>query len=460
MDNDCDGAKDCIDTDCIGQSGPSGMVCCQSVANCAQDDCTIESCVSNQCQNTNRNACDSTECSAGKFCYNGDCIDGDNSEYVCLNCAPDTTTGRWDWGAKIFEDAGKGYSTNNHVFTRLFDSSEGACSSDSCAKSGEGDCSCYDSTSKKTSRNRISALTTGNCCGDDPNEWYKKDYYGGECTSSVDQCVWSDGNVQQGNSGNRQWWCNPGNWYECNDNTIGQGSPNNAPPQGVCCAGTVGSNSWTPVLEVLPENQYSCTDGKDNDCDGKADCEDDDCNGAIKGTVKSESSQAIAQADITAKKGIVNFKSAITGQDGTYNIPINCGTYDVIASHPDYGPGTKGNLIVQPSQQVTADFTLALGSSCESDCTFISDETVHASCDTKNGCSFYDDKTKEICDLSQPGWVRDYNESTYISCAEGSPQPKVEVEASVSCSSGTLVKVTRIVYYSGKPVKLVVAACG
>ncbi|MBI3034983.1 hypothetical protein HYY71_01550, partial [Candidatus Woesearchaeota archaeon] len=45
-------------------------------------------------------------------------------------------------------------------------------------------------------------------------------------------------------------------------------------------------------------------------------------------------------------------------------------------------------------------------------------------------------------------------------CASGAPQLNVEIQSSVSCSSGTLVKMTRIVMYNGKPVRMVVAACG
>ena len=97
---------------------------------------------------------------------------------------------------------------------------------------------------------------------------------------------------------------------------------------------------------------------------------------------------------------------------------------------------------------------------CENDCTFFDDNIVHASCDGLNGCTFYDSISKAACDNSQPGWVRDYNSTHYVTCASGSPQPKIEIEASVGCESGTLVKVTRIVVYNGKPVKLVVAVCG
>lgn len=97
---------------------------------------------------------------------------------------------------------------------------------------------------------------------------------------------------------------------------------------------------------------------------------------------------------------------------------------------------------------------------CENDCTFFDDSIVHAFCDGKNGCSFYDSISKEACDNSQPGWARDYNSTHYVTCAPGVPQPKVEIQASVSCESRTLVKVTRIVVYNGKPVQLVVAVCG
>ena len=138
---------------------------------------------------------------------------------------------------------------------------------------------------------------------------------------------------------------------------------------------------------------------------------------------------------------------------------IDCGTYNVVASHPNYVTRIKSNVIVPAKQNVVADFTLVLGTSCEQDCTFAADNTVHAACDGINGCTFFDDRSKAACDLSQPGWARDYNETHYVICAPGSPQPKIVTQASLSCSSGTIVKITRIVVYNGKPVRLVVATC-
>lgn len=211
--------------------------------------------------------------------------------------------------------------------------------------------------------------------------------------------------------------------------------------------------------------ETSCTDGLDNDCNGLADCADPACAGSIAGTVKNQDNQPVSLADIIVKKDLTTIKSAITSQEGAYIITgINCGTYNLVASHPDYVPKTKANIMIFPQQQAATNFSgsnsLVLGSTCEQDCTTAADNIVHASCDGINSCTFYNSIAKLACDNSQPGWVRDYNVTHYITCASGTPQPKIEIEASVNCASGTLVKVTRIVVYNGKPVKLVIAACG
>ncbi len=565
LDNDCDGSTDCADSDCAGKTGPNNALCCQSASNCVQDDCVIESCTNNVCGYSNRNACDSTECSAGTYCDSagGNCASADNSNYVCLNCVSDQTAGLpWTWTPSNHQDAGKGFGGN------LFNS-QGACTP---ASGGN----CFDNTGNTAVHK--APLTTGNCCGDDANEFYKPDYYGPECTNDVNDCVWSTGDAQASNQGNAQWWCYQHEWSECIDSSIGTKFG------GVCCAGVDGNNAWTPNALIKTENQYSCSDGIDNDCDGKidtqdpdcctniareckeytkeefeeihksyyknkdttyynsilsqiigskyyacqpdpsdiaccqnpnscvynrrcyedkakpgdidndgvrevcvasspgqfidefetncingidddfdglTDCQDSDCDGSITGTVKNVNEQGISLADINLKQDLTTVKSTTTNQQGSYTLSsVNCGTYNLVASHADYAPQTKSNLNVPPKTQITADFSLVLGTSCEQDCTFAADNIVHASCDGKNGCSFYDSISKAACDFSQPGWVRDYNTTHYVTCASGSPQPKIEILASVSCASGTLVKVTRIVVYNGKPVKLVVAACG
>ncbi len=442
LDNDCDGLKDCADSDCAGKTGTGGALCCQSASNCVQDDCKIESCASNTCQYTNRNACDSTECAAGQYCdaAGGNCKTPDESSNVCLSCVSDQTASyTWSWSTSKFEDAGKAYGAE------LFNSNNAGCT----AESGGA---CFDNTGNTATHK--TPLTTGNCCGDDSNEFYKPDYYGAECVSSLNDCVWSTGDAQTSDSGNVAWWCYLGKWDECTQ-ALHLGKHFGS----VYCAGS--GTGWT--LDPLPENQYgpnACSDGLDNDADGFIDCNDSDCSGSITGTVRNQQSQPIASADVNLKKDLTTINSTTTSQAGTYTLSsVSCGSYNLIASHADYAPQTK-TAAVSPATQTTVDFSLALGTSCEADCTFAADETIHESCDGKNGCTFYDSVAKAACDNSKPGWARDYNETHYITCASGAPQPKVEIEASLSCESGTLVKVTRIVIYNGEPVKLVVAACG
>ncbi|MBI4452055.1 carboxypeptidase regulatory-like domain-containing protein, partial [Candidatus Woesearchaeota archaeon] len=212
--------------------------------------------------------------------------------------------------------------------------------------------------------------------------------------------------------------------------------------------------------EWIEDVEIYCSNGLDDDFDLLTDCEDPDCGGTISGTIRNENNQPISLADVSLKIDITTVQSAITDISGTYSISIGCGTYNLIAAHSDYAPQTKSDISLGGGQQLTVDFNMVLGTSCEDDCTFAADNIVHASCDGRSGCNFYDDIAKQVCDLSQPGWVRDYNTNNYIVCAEGTPQPKANIQASVTCSSGTLVKMTRIVVYKGKPVKLVVATCG
>ena len=227
------------------------------------------------------------------------------------------------------------------------------------------------------------------------------------------------------------------------------------------CYGVAGNNKWTPTSSIISAegDLTSCTDGIDNDCDQLIDCNDENCGGTIMGTVQDTSFQPIPSANLEAKKNLITVKSALTNPVGSYSMGVNCGSYNVVASHSNYLPETK-SANVPPLQTVTVDFTLTPGSPCESDCTWINDNTIHSECDGINGCTFWDPTARAACNNGQPGWIRSYNETHYIICSNNQPQPKVTVTASTTCSSGTLVKVVRIVIYNGRPVKLVVAACG
>ena len=464
LDNDCDGLRDGADPDCVGLPCPGGTICCLVAGTCAQDDCVIETCVANSCTFANRPLGTGTECAqtgiqgTSSYCNaaGGDCKFADEDSNVCAsNAITDTTAADWQSTASgptkdRMIDNGKGYGAN------LFDSIAAPCDANSCTEGT--DCACRAKESSLIPVATLPAIGTGNCCGDDPNEYYKPDYFGPECVSSPDACVWSSGKSQPLHSGNRRWWCNPGDWYECTDSTIGSHDP----PEGMCCAGNVGSPIWTPNAEVLGENSYSCTDGKDNDCDGYTDCDDTDCAGSIGGYVRNQDNNAIFGANFVLKKisSQVN-QSTMSDSAGKYNFTVvKCGTWNIDVSHFDYWPISNYNAVLNPAENKRIDFSMLVGTSCESDCTYVVDDNIHASCDGHAGCTFYDDTAKLACDNAHPGWLRDYNETHYVICPSGTPQPKIEIQSSLTCSSGTLVKVTRIVVYNGKPVRLVVATCG
>lgn len=260
----------------------------------------------------------------------------------------------------------------------------------------------------------------------------------------------------------REWGCS-GNPGYCNDAAIADtatGTNADNDVKDFQCGDSLCDNAAGVYDSTKTAAETSCADGLDNDCNGLTDCADPACDGSISGTVSDNNNQPVGEADVTLKKDLSTVKSTTTSQQGSYNLAgVNCGSYSLSVLHPNYAPKTD-SISLAPSQQATKDYTLVLGTSCEADCTYANDDIVHASCDGKNGCAFYDSTAKAACDNSQPGWARDYDASNYVTCASGSPQPTVTIQASVSCSSGTLVKVTRIVVYNGEPVKLVVATCG
>jgi hypothetical protein len=652
----------------------TGTTCSDPTNDCPQSECAIESCnADGECVHTIRSVCDSTECLPGQFCdaSGSGCKTPDESSDVCLNCADsqpsnyggDQTSGSWTWIPPNHQDAGIGFGTE------LFNSDAGPCST---ASGG----SCYDSDNNPV--NHKPAITTGACCGNDANEFYKPDYHGPECTGDVNDCVWSTGDTQAHNTGNAEYWCLEKEWFECiADTDIG------THVSSMICAGTSGNAAWTPSSSVLPEDEYSgdsCTDGLDNDgngqwdgqpgdnsdlaccigisdtdatcdgwddnCDGTRDedyvpipttcgagvCEkngfmecifgipEDSCQidptccitiyreckeyvgdaGAVEGdndderhTSKEkfksvyhrdydENEDIEAIQDTVEKSRKINIRKQIVGNQyyacepdntdsGCCINPNSCvynaqcyddrdmadvdnegineiciasspgewvdagtifgnvkdanggiggakveaiqgssvmyevttsyepdigdyemnnilyGTYDLVASADGYVSSTETNIVLDENQNIhNVDFTLVLGTTCEDDCTYASDNTIHRECDGidnsgadidgdgRTDCSFFkadltDDgqAAREACDLAQPGWIRDYinivncpEGNCEIECAEGTPQQKREVKAKITCEKENLIKMTKVVTYKGKLVKLVIVTCG
>jgi hypothetical protein len=239
-------------------------------------------------------------------------------------------------------------------------------------------------------------------------------------------------------------------WYVCMANgftwTANGGSLN-------CCGNDANEDSPYEAYES------SCDDGNDNDCDGLTDMNDQDCGLCdVSGNVKNTYYENVENAKVT----IMPYDTpryAFTNSLGNYQIEdVLCGNYDMTASASGYIPSTK-NVDLVPHESIV-DFTLAPGETCEDDCTYAGSNTIHKECDGINGCSFCDERSKEVCDLAQPGWIREYDATHVVECAEGCPAEKQEVKASVTCEGENLIKVTKVVSYKGKLVRLIVITCG
>ncbi|MDP6771649.1 MAG: carboxypeptidase-like regulatory domain-containing protein, partial [Anaerolineales bacterium] len=239
--------------------------------------------------------------------------------------------------------------------------------------------------------------------------------------------------------------------------------------------------------EWMDEFELECTDSTDNDFDGKTDCEDEDCSGSISGNVQdADTTGPIFEARIDVTQATTVKNTADTNNLGNYHIgdvlcTYNIGAYDMIASKTDYVSSTQ-NVELVPREDLTGvDFTLTLGTSCEDDCTYAGDNTIHRDCDGADvdgdgiadcvfcgqGCDFCDpEKVGDSCDLAQPGWIRPYDDTTNceddceIECAEGCPMEKLEIVAGVTCDEENLIKTTKLVDYKGKLAKLVIVTCG
>ena len=93
-------------------------------------------------------------------------------------------------------------------------------------------------------------------------------------------------------------------------------------------------------------------------------------------------------------------------------------------------------------------------------------DTICRFCDTQGPTVL--DNALAICDLLQPGWTRLYPDpgaclsgDCEIVCAEGCPQDKVRIPANVECPEHeNLIKMTKLITYKGKLVRLVVVTCG
>jgi hypothetical protein len=204
-----------------------------------------------------------------------------------------------------------------------------------------------------------------------------------------------------------------------------------------------------------------CEDEADNDCDLSYDCADSDCqSGTLSGTVYDQDDDILAGAAINIYNTFLSLnKTTNSNGAGAYSFSNLCGMYTATASKTTYLSDIQ-SFPVNPLSPQLKDFTLVYSQICEADCTYTGDTLIHSSCLGINGCSFYNANAAAACNNAQPGWFRDYNASHFVQCASSSPQEKIILPASVSCTKDNLIKVSKIVSFQGKLVKLTVATCG
>ena len=238
------------------------------------------------------------------------------------------------------------------------------------------------------------------------------------------------------------------------------------PSSKICCGCADDSEITQPQF---------CSDGIDNDCDGLIDCQDDECKGGIRGYVENANNVKIAGASIKAYVGAVvagsDISSDTTDNLGQYELEsspsvlgVPCGSYSLVASHFDYVPIVKNNLIVPPQTIVEfnfdSDYSLNSEEACEPDCTFLGSSIIHASCSGVNGCAFYNAAAAAACENAQPGWTREVDADNNVVCPSGPLQPKSTQRANVQCSTDICSRASTPVLYNGKQVKMVIVVAG
>jgi len=285
-----------------------------------------------------------------------------------------------------------------------------------------------------------------------------------DCAGScAGQGVCSPGSVQC-NNGKYQTCSSSCGWTDSGTDLDGDGVDQQC--EDLTCDNAAGvCDSAVPSKCIAKSSPEICTDGLDNNCNGFADSKDSYCDGQIQGIVTDKDGNPIEGAKISfVYSNLVEEAYTFTDSNGQYGpIVLPFGDYSIIASHSDYVSQVIEDYL-DPRSTLTADFTndkaLVYGQLCEDDCTYAGDNVVHAGCDGLNGCNFYDAQAASVCDLAQPGWIRDYNQTQQIQCAEGAPYTKTELKAAVTCVKENLIKLTQIVNYQGKLVKMIVVACG
>ena len=178
----------------------------------------------------------------------------------------------------------------------------------------------------------------------------------------------------------------------------------------------------------------------------------------VNGTVRDAFGDPIAGAEVTI---LGSGLSEITDEYGNYFIrDVPAGTYDIIASKQGFKPGTQ-DFDFDATGVITIDFVLlTAGTECQQDCSKTSDEipVCHAECDGINGCTFHDKTTKEAC-ANPPrvtNAIESYNSTHKLLCCEGGPYKPKKATIKLPDDATHVVRITRIVFWRGRFVRMIV----
>ena len=201
------------------------------------------------------------------------------------------------------------------------------------------------------------------------------------------------------------------------------------------------------------------------------------CDGTVSGIVMDANNQPIDGAQVDLYQGENLKYTAFTQPSGTYTRSnVLCGTYNAVASAPEYASQTISDINLPTEDGTAVNFggeggsggALVLGSTCEPDCTYVEDDTIHGECDNINGCSFENPLSKNACNFAKVGWIRYYDGASDIKCIPdpdnsgkiGPLMTRTAFPAEITCEDENIVKITKVAVYKGKPVKMVIVVCG
>jgi len=271
-DNDCDGLIDCEDLDCWGVDADNdGLVdCCESVDNCTQDDCVIESCENNECVYTNRSAGATDECGTCEACNvtGGDCVgitgdNGKNCNNDCDSCVDGICTVRvGNDNTEVTQTCY--YCDGINTTSQPYSGNDGVNCVDDCTYCNAGSC-----------ENREQCDSTECIPG-----WYC-DSAGGDCrnpneNSQLGEVVCEICAQAQHNFG-ETWLFEDLTTPNCCNNDAGEYYITLGIGTEACCNSETDCVDSDGYCRDEYPNEQTCDDGIDNDCDGLIDCEDLDC---------------------------------------------------------------------------------------------------------------------------------------------------------------------------------------